>query len=64
HRYGRAMTPAEVACFMSHRSVWRTIADTGHAAVICWGIDRILDTECSVMISQYLGDRLATARTQ
>ncbi len=34
HRYGRAMTPAEVACFMSHRSVWRAIADTGHAAVV------------------------------
>lgn len=34
HRYGRSMTPAEVACFMSHRSVWRTIADTGRAAVV------------------------------
>ncbi|MFM0503296.1 glycosyltransferase family 25 protein [Paraburkholderia caffeinilytica] len=33
-RYGRSMTAAEVACFMSHRSVWRTIADTGRAAVI------------------------------
>ncbi|WP_434113587.1 glycosyltransferase family 25 protein [Paraburkholderia caffeinilytica] len=33
-RYGRSMTHAEVACFMSHRSVWRTIVDTGHAAVV------------------------------
>jgi len=33
-RYGRSMTRAEVACFLSHRSVWRKIADTGRAAVV------------------------------
>lgn len=33
-RYARSMTDAEVACFMSHRAVWRKIADTGRAAVI------------------------------
>ncbi|WP_242665949.1 glycosyltransferase family 25 protein [Paraburkholderia ginsengiterrae] len=33
-RYGRSLTCAEVACFMSHRSVWRKIADTGRAAVV------------------------------
>ncbi|MFM0552059.1 glycosyltransferase family 25 protein [Paraburkholderia sediminicola] len=33
-RYGRSMTAAEVACFMSHRSVWRKIVETGRAAVI------------------------------
>ncbi|PRX33288.1 glycosyl transferase family 25 [Paraburkholderia sp. BL18I3N2] len=33
-RYGRSMTSAEVACFMSHRSVWRKIVDNGCAAVI------------------------------
>ncbi|SIO70488.1 glycosyl transferase, family 25 [Burkholderia sp. GAS332] len=42
HRYGRSMTPAEVACFMSHRSVWRSIVDTGHAAVVLED-DAILD---------------------
>jgi glycosyl transferase, family 25 len=33
-RYGRSMTSAEVACFLSHRSVWRKIVDTGRAAVV------------------------------
>jgi len=33
-RYGRSMTRAEVACFMSHRSVWRKIVESGRAAVI------------------------------
>ncbi|PRY05228.1 glycosyltransferase family 25 protein [Paraburkholderia sp. BL25I1N1] len=33
-RYGRSLTSAEVACFMSHRSVWRKVVDTGRAAVI------------------------------
>ncbi|MFM0295717.1 MULTISPECIES: glycosyltransferase family 25 protein [Paraburkholderia] len=33
-RYGRSLTRAEVACFMSHRSVWRKIVETGRAAVI------------------------------
>jgi glycosyl transferase family 25 len=33
-RYGRSMSPAEVACFMSHRMVWRKIVETGRAAVI------------------------------
>ncbi|NPT35563.1 glycosyltransferase [Paraburkholderia xenovorans] len=33
-RYGRSMTRAEVACFMSHRSVWRKIVETGRAAVV------------------------------
>lgn len=33
-RYGRPLTCTEVACFMSHRSVWRKIADTGCAAVV------------------------------
>ncbi|CAB3777094.1 hypothetical protein LMG28614_00355 [Paraburkholderia ultramafica] len=43
-RYGRSMTCAEVACFMSHRSVWRAIADTGRAAVVLED-DAILDVE-------------------
>ncbi len=33
-RYGRSMTGAEVACFMSHRSAWRKIVETGRAAVV------------------------------
>ena len=33
-RYGRSMTRAEVACFLSHRSVWKRIADSGRAAVV------------------------------
>jgi glycosyl transferase family 25 len=33
-RYGRSMTCAEVACFMSHHSAWRKIVDTGRAAVV------------------------------
>ena len=33
-RYGRSMTHAEVACFMSHRAVWRLIAESGRAAVV------------------------------
>jgi glycosyl transferase family 25 len=41
-RYGRSMTCAEVACFMSHRSVWQAIAKTGRAAVVLED-DAILD---------------------
>ncbi|MFP3582086.1 glycosyltransferase family 25 protein [Paraburkholderia sp. SIMBA_055] len=33
-RYGRSMTNAEVACFMSHRLVWRAIAESGRAAIV------------------------------
>jgi glycosyl transferase family 25 len=32
--YGRSLTRGEVACFISHRSVWQQIAKSGRAAVI------------------------------
>jgi glycosyl transferase, family 25 len=33
-RYGRSMTAAEVGCSLSHRSVWRRIADSNCGAVV------------------------------
>jgi glycosyl transferase family 25 len=33
-RYGRSLTRGEVACFISHRSVWQQIAKSGRAAIV------------------------------
>ena len=33
-RYGRSMTAAEVACFLSHRAVWTRIAESGYGAIV------------------------------
>src|ERR1700756_754850 len=33
-RYGRPLTRGELGCFMSHRSVWRKIAESGRSAVV------------------------------
>ncbi len=33
-RYGRSLSRAEVACFISHREVWKKIAESGHGAVV------------------------------
>jgi glycosyl transferase, family 25 len=33
-RYGRSLSRAEVACFVSHRRVWQKVADSGKPAVI------------------------------
>ncbi len=30
----RKLRPAEVACFLSHRQAWQTVADSGHAMLI------------------------------
>ncbi|MFL9964196.1 glycosyltransferase family 25 protein [Paraburkholderia sediminicola] len=33
-RYGRPLTRGELGCFMSHRSAWRKIAESGRSAVV------------------------------
>ena len=33
-RYGRSLSRTEVACFISHRAVWKAIAESGHGAVV------------------------------
>ncbi|QIN60052.1 Glycosyltransferase family 25 [Caballeronia sp. SBC1] len=33
-RHGRSLSRAEVACFISHREVWKKIAESGHGAVV------------------------------
>lgn len=43
-RYGRPMTRAEVACFISHRAVWAKIAASGRAAVVLED-DALLDAK-------------------
>src|ERR1700709_1942690 len=43
-RYGRSMTHAEVACFVSHRRVWRKIAESGEPAVVLED-DALLDPQ-------------------
>jgi glycosyl transferase family 25 len=34
NRHGRSLSRAEVACFISHREVWKKIAESGHGAVV------------------------------
>jgi glycosyl transferase family 25 len=34
NRHGRSLSRAEVACFISHREVWKKIAESGHGAIV------------------------------
>jgi glycosyl transferase family 25 len=39
HRYGKAMTPGQVACALSHAAIWRRVLDEGHERVLVFEDD-------------------------
>ncbi len=58
-RYGRTLTRGEVGCFLSHRSVWRKVVESGQAAIVLEDdaipedafFDRVLNTPADALAS-------------
>ncbi|WP_322054779.1 glycosyltransferase family 25 protein [Paraburkholderia bannensis] len=57
-RYGRPLSSGEVACFLSHRLIWESIANGGKSAVVLED-DALLDPEFFTKVLTWSNDTLA-----
>ncbi|WP_322070801.1 glycosyltransferase family 25 protein [Paraburkholderia bannensis] len=57
-RYGRPLSSGEVACFLSHRLLWKSIANGGRSAVVLED-DALLDPEFFTKVLTWSEDTLA-----